>query len=76
MSKAAPGTLILARRGWPVVFGLGLGENFVASDIAALLPVTRKFMFLEEGDVAVVTREGVVVTDAAGMLVSRTVSES
>jgi glucosamine--fructose-6-phosphate aminotransferase (isomerizing) len=47
MSKDEPGKLILAREGCPVVIGLGIGENFVASDVAALLPVTRKFMFLE-----------------------------
>ncbi|MCP4000790.1 MAG: glutamine--fructose-6-phosphate transaminase (isomerizing) [Gammaproteobacteria bacterium] len=76
MSKVESGTLILAREGCPVVIGLGIGENFVASDVAALLPVTRKFMFLEEGDIAVVTREGVVVTDLAGTLVKRKVSES
>jgi glucosamine--fructose-6-phosphate aminotransferase (isomerizing) len=76
MSKDEPGKLILAREGCPVVIGLGIGENFVASDVAALLPVTRKFMFLEEGDIAVVTREGVVLTDASGTLVKRKVSES
>jgi glucosamine--fructose-6-phosphate aminotransferase (isomerizing) len=76
MSKDEPGKLILAREGCPVVIGLGIGENFVASDVAALLPVTRKFMFLEEGDMAVVTREGVVVTDANGTLVKRNVTES
>ena len=76
MSKDEPGKLILAREGCPVVIGLGIGENFVASDVAALLPVTRKFMFLEEGDVAIVTREGVAVTDAGGKEVERAVSES
>ena len=76
MSKDEPGKLILAREGCPVVIGLGIGENFIASDVAALLPVTRKFMFLEEGDIAVVTREGIVVTDATGSPVERDVSES
>jgi glucosamine--fructose-6-phosphate aminotransferase (isomerizing) len=76
MSKDEPGKLILAREGCPVVIGLGIGENFVASDVAALLPVTRKFMFLEEGDIAVVTRKGIVVTDATGSPVERDVSES
>jgi len=76
MSKDEPGKLILVREGCPVVIGLGIGENFIASDVAALLPVTRKFMFLEEGDIAVVTREGIVVTDATGSPVERDVSES
>jgi len=76
MSPKEPGKLILAREGCPVVIGVGLGENFVASDVAALLPVTRKFMFLEEGDVAVVTQESVVITDLSGNPVTRKVSES
>lgn len=76
MSKNEPGKLILAREGCPVVIGVGIGENFVASDVAALLPVTRKFMFLEDGDIAVMTRDGVVITDAEGTLVKRKVTES
>ncbi len=76
MSKDEPGKLVLAREGCPVVVGVGIGENFVASDVAALLPVTRKFMFLEEGDIAVVTREGVTISDESGELVDRPVSES
>ncbi len=76
MSRRDPGTLVLAREGCPVVVGIGIGENFVASDVAALLPVTRKFMFLEEGDIAVVTRDGVVISAADGTLVKRPVSES
>ena len=44
--------MIVARMGCPVVLGLGQGEQFVASDVAALLPVTRRFIFLEEGDIA------------------------
>ena len=71
-----PHTLVLARAGCPVVVGLGVGENFVASDVAALLPVTRKFMFLEEGDVAVVRREDVIVTDRDGNEVTRPIKES
>jgi len=76
MSRDEPGKLILAREGCPVVIGLGIGENFVASDVAALLPVTRRFMFLEEGDIAVVTREGIRVSDLAGNPVERSETES
>jgi glutamine---fructose-6-phosphate transaminase (isomerizing) len=58
------------------VIGLGDGENFIASDVAALLPVTRNFMFLEEGDVAVVERENVHIYDSDGDTVARPVKES
>jgi glucosamine--fructose-6-phosphate aminotransferase (isomerizing) len=76
MSASDPHKLVLARAGCPVVVGLGIDENFVASDVAALLPVTRKFLFLEEGDVAVVEREKVVVFDRDGNTVERPVKES
>jgi len=76
MSLKHPGQLVLARAGGPVVIGLGIDENFVASDVAALLPVTRKFMFLEEGDVALVERENVTVWDLNGAEVKRPVKES
>jgi glucosamine--fructose-6-phosphate aminotransferase (isomerizing) len=68
--------VVLARQGCPVVIGLGIDENFVASDVAALLPVTRRFMFLEEGDVAEVRRTSIAIVDAAGRKVSRSVMES
>ena len=76
MSKNDPGKLVLARAGCPVVIGLGVKENFVASDVAALLPVTRKFMFLEEGDIALVERESVCIWDANGDEVKRPVKKS
>jgi glucosamine--fructose-6-phosphate aminotransferase (isomerizing) len=76
MSKADCGTLVLAREGCPVVIGLGVAENFVASDISALLPVTRRFMFLEEGDIAVVTRHSIAVADRDGRAAQRSVTES
>jgi glutamine---fructose-6-phosphate transaminase (isomerizing) len=68
--------MIVARMGCPVVIGRGEHENFVASDVAALLPVTRRFMFLEEGDVAEVTREGVRTFDRDGAQVTRETRES
>ena len=68
--------IILAREGCPVIIGLGVGENFVASDVSALLPVTRRFIFLEEGDVAEVRRQSIKVLDRQGNLISRTVHES
>ena len=68
--------LILARMGCPVVIGLGEHGNYVASDVAALLPVTRRFQFLEEGDVAVLTRASVTLIDAQGTPVERAIKES
>ncbi len=76
MSEANPGQLILARCGCPVVVGLGDGENFVASDVSALLPVTRRFIFLEEGDVAEIHRSHVRVVDHDGKATHRPVKES
>ncbi len=76
VSEHDPDRLILAREGCPVVVGLGVEENFVASDVAALLPVTRRFIFLEEGDVAEVRRTAVRVLDRNGAFVERSVRES
>ncbi len=68
--------IIVARSGSPLVIGYGLGENFIASDMMALLPVTRKFSFLEEGDVAEVTRFDVNVYDINGDSVEREAKEA
>src|SRR5690348_11474565 len=76
VSEDDPDRLILARQGCPVVIGLGVEENFVASDVAALLPVTRRFMFLEEGDVAEIKRKSVRVLDKEGNSIERPVRES
>ena len=67
--------VIVARSGSPLVIGYGVGENFIASDMMALLPVTRKFSFLEEGDVAEVTRFEVNVFDVNGTSVKREAKE-
>jgi glucosamine--fructose-6-phosphate aminotransferase (isomerizing) len=71
MDQRKPGELVVARSGSPLVVGLGIGENFIASDQLALLPVTRNFIYLEEGDVAAVTRESVQIFDSAGQPVER-----
>jgi glucosamine--fructose-6-phosphate aminotransferase (isomerizing) len=76
ISESDPDCVVLARAGCPAVIGLGEDENFAASDVSALLPVTRRFMFLEEGDVAEIRRRSVIVRDEAGGEVSRAVFES
>ncbi|CAM2892963.1 glutamine--fructose-6-phosphate transaminase (isomerizing) [Moritella viscosa] len=76
LNRLEPGKLIVARSGSPIVIGLGVGENFLASDQLALLNVTRRFMYLEEGDVAEVTRRDVSVFDIDGNPVTREVTES
>jgi len=68
--------MVVARSGSPLVIGYGLGENFVASDQLALLPVTRSFAFLEEGDVAEITRREVNIFDVNGHAVHREIKES
>jgi len=71
-----PERLVAARHGSPLVIGLGFGEGFIASDVFALLPVTQKFIFLEEGDIAEITRNGVRIWDHTGEPVVRPVKES
>ncbi|MFM6987210.1 MAG: glutamine--fructose-6-phosphate transaminase (isomerizing) [Arenimonas sp.] len=74
--KAEPGRLIAARMGCPLLVGLGEGENFIASDVSAVLSATRDVIFLEEGDVADVSLAGVQVYDAAGAEIERAVHRS
>ena len=73
LSDAQPDALIAARIGTPVVVGLGGDGNLVASDVAALLPVTSRLQFLEEGDVAVVGRDSVRIFEPGGREVQRPV---
>ncbi len=66
-----PDKLIIVKRRSPVVIGLGIGENFVASDIAALYLVTQRFIFLEENDLAIVGKEKIEILDVHGNNVER-----
>jgi glucosamine--fructose-6-phosphate aminotransferase (isomerizing) len=69
-----PNHLIVCREGSPLVIGVGIGENFIASDQLALLPVTDRFMFLEEGDIADIHKDGTRVHDRDGNAVERPVT--
>ncbi len=68
-----PDRLVAARRGSPLVLGVGIGENYIASDVLALRPVTDRFVFLEEGDLAEVTRDGYRIFTVDGGTVQRPV---
>ena len=76
ISKDEPGRLIAARRGSPLVVGVGDDETLIASDVAALVSRTREFVFLEDGDVADISLQGVKLYDAAGTCVERPVKTS
>lgn len=76
MSIDEPDTLIACRKGSPLVIGVGIGEYFIASDVAALLPVTQRFIFLEDGDIAAITINGLSIYDQHDQAVSRSIIES
>ena len=75
ISKDDPGKIIGARSGSPLVVGLGIGENFMASDQMALRQVTDRFVYLEEGDVAEVTKEDFSIFNEDGVIVERDVTQ-
>jgi len=76
ISTAEPDTLVACRKGSPLVIGVGIGEYFIASDVAALLPVTRRFIFLEDGDVASISIDKLIIYDVNDKVVSRPIKES
>ena len=76
ISKRDPGRMVCARMGCPLLVGLGEGENFIASDVSAILQATRRVIFLDEGDTAELTRDNVRVFDADGTEVEREVHVS
>ena len=76
LDKRDPERIVVARSGSPIVIGLGVGENFLASDQLALLNVTRRFVYLEEGDVAEITRRDISIFDLGGEPVTRVVTEA
>ena len=76
VSRKEPGRLVAARRGSPLVIGVGIGEHFIASDVSALLPVTQRFIFLEDGDVADLRRTSLTILGAGGGPVQREVKVS
>jgi glucosamine--fructose-6-phosphate aminotransferase (isomerizing) len=71
-----PDRIVVSRVASPLVIGLGIGENFVASGVPALLPVTQRFIYLEQGDLAEITRHDVRIFDAHGVSVERKVHET
>lgn len=71
ISTVAPGRIVAARRGPPLVIGVGVGEHYVASDVAALISVTQQFVFLEDGDVAYLSKEAFTICDRDGRPVNR-----
>ncbi|TXI91951.1 MAG: glutamine--fructose-6-phosphate transaminase (isomerizing) [Neisseriales bacterium] len=76
INRENPQEILCARAGSPMVIGLGIEENYFASDVSALLPVTQKFVYLEEGDIARITIDGYQIWDNMGNLVTRQVSIS
>lgn len=68
--------LFAVRRGSPLIVGLGVGEQFLASDAQPLVPYTRKMVFLEDDDFVTLSRDGIQITDPAGQVVDRPIKQS
>ncbi|HET7845571.1 MAG TPA: glutamine--fructose-6-phosphate transaminase (isomerizing) [Xanthomonadales bacterium] len=76
MSRSDPGHVVGARRGSPLVVGVGIGEHFLGSDVQALIKVTNRFVYLEDGDVAELTRDALTIHGADGAVVQRSIKQS
>ena len=76
INNADPERLIAAKKGSPLVIGVGIGEYFIASDVFALLPVTQQFIFLEDGDVADIKRDSLTIYDSNFEVVERPLNVS
>ena len=76
ISNSEEHRLIASRRGSPLVIGVGIGEYFIASDASALLPVTRRFIYLEEGDIADIRTNALLIYNEKGQVVEREIKES
>lgn len=76
VSRKEPDRMVCARMGCPLLIGVGEGENFIASDVSAIIQATRRVIFLEEGDTAEVTRESVKVFDGKDQPIQRDVHVS
>lgn len=76
VSRKEPDRMVCARMGCPLLIGVGEGENFIASDVSAIIQATRRVIFLEEGDTAEVTRDGVKVFDGKDQPIERDVHVS
>ncbi|MBS0351824.1 MAG: glutamine--fructose-6-phosphate transaminase (isomerizing), partial [Proteobacteria bacterium] len=75
INEKLPDRLFAVRMSGPLVIGVGIGEHFIASDPLALLPVTQRFIYLEEGDVAAISRDYVEIYDAQNQKVQRSVQQ-
>jgi glucosamine--fructose-6-phosphate aminotransferase (isomerizing) len=76
ISSKDPEHLVAARSGSPLVIGLGEGANYIASDVAALITETHSFIYLEEGDFAELTSDGITIVDSQGREVEREIHQS